>query len=242
LRRVSHRAAKAIDKAIDEFRFNSAIATIYEWVNALKKAEASGDLLGARAEAVSMLARCLTPFMPHLAESVWQRIGGAGFVSAAAWPEPDPALITEDTVTLAVQVNGKRRGEITVPKDLGNDAVEAAARALPEVAAFIDGKGSGEGSAVSRDAESPSLTSEGVASGAASASSVSSGADSAEAASGAGAGSVNATASGRGASTKATVAGAGAATAATTGIATVGLVAAGTGEAIWSTTNMPCAK
>ena len=140
LRRVSHRAAKAIDKAIDEFRFNSAIATIYEWVNALKKAESSDDLLGARAEAVSMLARCLTPFMPHLAESVWERIGGTGLVSAAAWPESDAALITEDTVTLAVQVNGKRRGEITVAKDLASDAVEAAARALPEVGAFIAGK------------------------------------------------------------------------------------------------------
>ncbi|MFN7163261.1 MAG: leucine--tRNA ligase [Hyphomonas sp.] len=140
LRRVSHRAAKAIDRAIDEFRFNSAIATIYEWVNALKKAETGEGLLGARAEAVSMLARCLTPFMPHLAETVWERIGGAGLVSAAAWPEADAALITEDTVTLAVQVNGKRRGEITVAKDLANDAVEAAAKALPEVDAFIAGK------------------------------------------------------------------------------------------------------
>ncbi|MDP3460777.1 MAG: class I tRNA ligase family protein, partial [Hyphomonas sp.] len=140
LRRVSHRAAKAIDKAIDEFRFNSAIAVIYDWVNALKKAEASGDLLGARAEALSMLARCLTPFMPHLAESVWERIGGEGLVSAAPWPEADAALITEDSVTLAVQVNGKRRGEITVAKDLGNEGVEAAARALPEVDAFIAGK------------------------------------------------------------------------------------------------------
>ena len=140
LRRVSHRAAKAIDKAIDEFRFNSAIATIYEWVNALKKAEQAGGLEGSRAEAISMLARCLTPFMPHLAESVWERIGGAGLVSAAAWPQADPALLTDDTMTLAVQVNGKRRGEITVAKDLGNDAVIAAASALPEVSGFISGK------------------------------------------------------------------------------------------------------
>ncbi|MEQ9505591.1 MAG: leucine--tRNA ligase [Hyphomonas sp.] len=140
LRRVSHRAAKAIDKAIEDFRFNSAIASIYEWVNALKKAEQSDGLLGARAEAISMLARCLTPFMPHLAESVWERIGGKGLVSAAAWPEAEAALITDDTITLAVQVNGKRRGEISVAKDLGNDAVEAAAKALPEVEAFIAGK------------------------------------------------------------------------------------------------------
>jgi leucyl-tRNA synthetase len=140
LRRVSHRAAQAVDKAIEEFRFNSAIATIHEWVNALKKAEQANGLVGARAEALSMLARCVTPFMPHLAESVWERIGGNGFVSAAPWPEADPALTTDDSVTLAVQVNGKRRGEITVAKDLANDQVEAIARALPEVEVFIAGK------------------------------------------------------------------------------------------------------
>ena len=87
-----------------------------------------------------MLARCVTRFMPHLAENVWARIGGEGFVSAAPWPEADPALTTDDWVTLAVQVNGKRRGEITVAKDLGNDQVEAIARALPEVEVFIAGK------------------------------------------------------------------------------------------------------
>ena len=140
LRRTSHRAARAVDKAIEEFRFNSAIAAMHDWVNVLKKAEAADGLIGARAEALSMLARCMTPFMPHLAESVWERIGGAGFVSAAPWPDVDPALLTDDTVTLAVQVNGKRRGEITVDKTLPNEAVEAAARALPEVGAFIAGK------------------------------------------------------------------------------------------------------
>jgi len=87
-----------------------------------------------------MLARCLTPFMPHLAETCWERIGGTGFVSAASWPKPDPALLEDDTVTIAVQVNGKRRGEITVSKTLANDAVEAAAFAQPDVAAFIHGK------------------------------------------------------------------------------------------------------
>jgi leucyl-tRNA synthetase len=140
IRRTSHKAAAAVDKAITEFRFNSAIATVHEWVNALKKAELAGGNVGARAEGVSMLARCVTPFMPHLAESVWERIGGKGLVSAAAWPVSDPALTAEDSVTLAVQVNGKRRGEITVAKGLANDAVEAAAKALPDVAPFLEGK------------------------------------------------------------------------------------------------------
>jgi leucyl-tRNA synthetase len=141
LRKASHKAVAAIDKAITEFRFNSAVASIHEWVAALKKAETgSNDVLGARFEAASMLARCLTPFMPHLAETCWERIGGTGFVSAASWPNPDPALLEDDSVTMAVQVNGKRRGEITVSKTMGKDAVEAAAFAEPDVATFIDGK------------------------------------------------------------------------------------------------------
>lgn len=141
LRKTSHKAVAAIDRAITEFRFNSAVASIHEWVAALKKAETGhADTLGARLEAASMLARCLTPFMPHLAETCWERIGETGFVSAASWPKPDPALLEDDRVTIAVQVNGKRRGEITVPKTLANDAVEAAAFIQTDVAAFISGK------------------------------------------------------------------------------------------------------
>ena len=87
-----------------------------------------------------MLARCLTPFMPHLAESCWERIGGEGFVSAAPWPVIDKVLTEDDTVTMAVQVNGKRRAEITVLKGEANDVVEAAALAEPDVASYIAGK------------------------------------------------------------------------------------------------------
>lgn len=87
-----------------------------------------------------MLARCLVPFMPHLAEACWERLGEAGLVSQASWPEVDASLVVDDTVTLAVQVNGKRRAEITVAKDMAAGDVEAAARALPEVASFIEGK------------------------------------------------------------------------------------------------------
>jgi leucyl-tRNA synthetase len=141
LRKASHKAVAAINKAIEEFRFNSAVASIHEWVTALKKAEAAGEAVtGARLEGASMLARCLTPFMPHLAESCWERIGGEGFVSAAPWPVVDKALTEDDSVTMAVQINGKRRGEITVPKGEANDVVEAAAHALPEVISFIEGK------------------------------------------------------------------------------------------------------
>jgi leucyl-tRNA synthetase len=140
LRKANHRAVATIDRAIDEFRFNSAIATVHEWVNTLKKAESDPATVGARAEGGGMLARCLVPFMPHLAEACWERLGEAGLVSQASWPQVDASLVVDDTVTLAVQVNGKRRAEITVAKDMAAGDVEAAAKALPEVASFIEGK------------------------------------------------------------------------------------------------------
>ena len=141
LRRASHKAAHAIDKAIEEFRFNSAIATIHEWVSTLKKAEQGSDeLLAARFEAAFMLARCLVPFMPHLAEECWAMIDGEGLCSAATWPDTDRSLLVEDSVTLPIQINGKRRAEISVSKSASKDDVEAVALALPDVQNFIAGK------------------------------------------------------------------------------------------------------
>lgn len=141
LRRASHKSVHAIDKAIEEFRFNSAIATVHEWVSTLKKAEQGGDaLLQARLEGASMLARCLVPFMPHLAEECWAMIDGEGLCSAASWPEIDEALLVEDSVTLPIQVNGKRRAEISVAKTASKDEVEAAALALPALQSFVADK------------------------------------------------------------------------------------------------------
>ena len=141
LRRASHKAVASIEKAIEEFRFNSAVATIHEWVSTLKKAEGAGaDVHSARAESLSMLARCLTPFMPHLAESCWQRVGGKGLVSLAAWPAVDPSLLVEDLVTLPIQVNGKRRSEIKVAVDAAASDVEALALGDASVQAQLAGK------------------------------------------------------------------------------------------------------
>ncbi len=141
LRRASHKLAHAVDTAIEEFRFNSAIASIHEWTSVLKKAEQSeGNLLFARFEGAYMLARCLTPFMPHLAEECWSLIDGPGLCSAAAWPAVDPALTVDDTVTLPIQVNGKRRAEISVAKDASKDDIEATALVEPSLQSFIEGK------------------------------------------------------------------------------------------------------
>ncbi len=139
IRKASHRAAHAIDAAITDFRFNSAIAILHDWVNSLKR-QAPGATPAERHEAAGMLARCITPFMPHLAEQAWQQIGGEGLVSAAAWPDIDQALLEDDNIVLAVQVNGKRRSEISVPKTAKSDTVEAMALADAVISAFLADK------------------------------------------------------------------------------------------------------
>ncbi|MAK59832.1 MAG: leucine--tRNA ligase [Ponticaulis sp.] len=143
LRKTSHKAMAAIADAIESFRFNSAIATVHEWVNALRKAESADNtpaLLAARVEAMGMLAHALVPFMPHLAEESWDRIGGEGLVSASAWPDVDPALLKDDTITLPVQVNGKKRAEIQVPADANKDEIEALAFKDAAVEPHVTGK------------------------------------------------------------------------------------------------------
>ena len=139
--KYSHRMAAAIDKAILEFRFNAAIAACHDWVNTLKKAEsAAEETIATRKLSARMLAVCLTPFMPHLAEECWIALGEKGFVSDAAWPMSDPALMEETTVTLPIQVNGKRRGEIAIEKSAAKDEIEKIALASPDIKAFLDGK------------------------------------------------------------------------------------------------------
>lgn len=141
LRKVSHKAVDAIDKAIEEFRFNSAVATMHEWTSALKKAEQSGDeMLYARKEGAKMLAICLTPFMPHLAEECWSLIGGKGLVSTTDWPQIDAALTVDEEISMPVQVNGKKRGQITVAKTLDKSEIEEIAMNDGSVLPHIEGK------------------------------------------------------------------------------------------------------
>ena len=140
LRRAAHKAVAAVTDAIEGFRFNAAVAQIHDFVNALRKADGEDDaMLGARAEALGMLARVIAPFMPHLAEECWSRLGGEGLVIDAAWPQADAALLVEDSVTLPIQVNGKRRGEIEAAKGAAEDAVKEAALADPGVARALEG-------------------------------------------------------------------------------------------------------
>ena len=125
LRRASHRAVSAITKAIEEFRFNSGIASLYEWVNVIKKSEGKISVIpGALQESLSMLVRCLTPFMPCLAETCWERLGLAGFASQADWPIADKGLVEDTKIVLPIQINGKRRSEIKVDVGTRREEIE----------------------------------------------------------------------------------------------------------------------
>jgi len=142
LRRATHKLVKQVTEAIDSFRFNSGIARLYEFLNLLKANPAAGAtpaVLAARQEALSAFARLIAPFTPHLAEECWARIGGDGMVVAAEWPAFDPALTEDATKVLPVQVNGKRRGEITAPAGAEQAEVEAILKADADIAAKLDG-------------------------------------------------------------------------------------------------------
>jgi leucyl-tRNA synthetase len=142
LRRATHRTIKAITEAVEGFRFNSAIARLYEFVAILRTCRPrNGDepSMAARREALSVLARLISPFAPHLAEECWCRLGEAGLVALAPWPIHDPALTRSQEVVLPVQINGKRRGEIRAPAGASDDEVRERVLADPEIAQRLEG-------------------------------------------------------------------------------------------------------
>ncbi len=142
LTRASHRLIKAMTEAVDDFRFNSGIARLYEFLNVLKAhpaQDASPAVLAARQAALSVFARLVAPFTPHLAEECWAVIGGQGLVAVAPWPDYDPTLAEDSVKVLPVQVNGKRRGEISAPAGAEPADVEKMVLDDPEIARRLEG-------------------------------------------------------------------------------------------------------
>ncbi len=137
LTRAAHRAIDEVTRAIEGFAFNKAVAKIYEFANTLSKSAAGGD---ARREALRILAQLTAPMVPHLAEDIWQKAGGQGLVCDAPWPKADPALLVDDHVVLPIQINGKRRAEISVPKDMARDVIESLVMEDTTVQRFLEGK------------------------------------------------------------------------------------------------------
>jgi leucyl-tRNA synthetase len=144
LRRTAHRTLAAVTDDLSSLRFNRAIARIYELSNALSAALANvnlaPDLNYAIRESSDFLILMFAPMMPHLAEECWQSLGHRQPVVETPWPTPISDLIVDDEVTIAVQVNGKRRDEIRLQKGLARDLVEAAVMKLEGVKRALDGK------------------------------------------------------------------------------------------------------
>lgn len=145
IRKATHGTLDKVSNGIERLHFNVCLAYIRELTNMLAETlgaakQPSPDVAWAIKEAASVLVVLVSPMMPHLAEECWSALGHDGLVSQARWPDVEPALLVEDTVTLPVQVNGKKRAEITVSRAAANAEIEAAVLALDEVKKALDGR------------------------------------------------------------------------------------------------------
>ncbi len=131
-----HKTIHDVTQGLESFGFNASIAKLYAFTNTLAKSKAGSD---AKRQAARTLAQLMSPMTPHLAEEIWSLLGGDGLVINAPWPQPDPAMLIDDEVTLPIQVNGKRRAEISVPKDMPKEEVEKLALAQETVIRAMDG-------------------------------------------------------------------------------------------------------
>lgn len=139
LRKAAHKAAKAVTEGFESFRFNAAIAKLYEFVNILRASDLQKTGSAAKREALTILAGLIAPVTPHLAEEGWARLGHDGLIAEATWPDHDPALATDDVYTLPVQVNGKKRGELQVPNGASEAEIREMALADEGVKRHLDG-------------------------------------------------------------------------------------------------------
>ncbi len=139
LRQSSHRALAKVSENLETLRFNSAVASIYEFTNAVNtamqqaKKDDTSDLKWALREASEFLVQLFNPMMPHLAEECWSELGYKEIAANQSWPEVDSSLLEDETVTIAVQVNGKRRDELTIARDASKEDIEAAALKLDNI-------------------------------------------------------------------------------------------------------------
>jgi leucyl-tRNA synthetase len=136
LTRKLHQTIAAVGTNIEALAFNKAVANVYELANAIEKASPSA----ARTEATETLLLLVAPMVPHLAEQAWSALGKPGLIADALWPVADPALLVEDEVTIAIQVNGKLRDTLTAPKGAPREALEEMALSSEKIVRILDGK------------------------------------------------------------------------------------------------------
>ena len=136
LLQAMHKTIHDVTMGIESFGFNAAIAKLYGFTAILQKSKASH---AAQRAAIMTLAQLMAPMTPHLSEDIWAHQGGAGLIIHATWPAAEEAMLKSDTVTLPIQINGKRRGELTVEADLEKSEVEKMALAHEAVQKALDG-------------------------------------------------------------------------------------------------------
>ena len=145
LRKFTHLTLANVTQDVERFHFNKAIARIREHTNRLegvldKDIMREPKFRKAFTEAIEAVLHLIAPFLPHLAEECWSLLGHKDLIALRAWPKADAALLEDETVTVAVQVNGKLRATLTLAKNLPEDEAKAIALAHPSVAAQLDGK------------------------------------------------------------------------------------------------------
>src|SRR2546423_2970816 len=132
--RKLHQTIRKVGEDIPRLSYNTAIAAMMEYINVLRKGERT-----PHRDEVLPLIPLVSPFAPHIAEELWEQTGGNGSIFDSAWPTFDAALAADDMIELVVQVNGKVRGRILVPRDIAEDAAVVTALADPTVARFVAG-------------------------------------------------------------------------------------------------------
>ncbi|HCW82813.1 MAG TPA: leucine--tRNA ligase [Rhodobacteraceae bacterium] len=136
LLREMHKAIRDVTLGVESFGFNAAIAKLYGFTATLSKSKASHS---AQKQAIMTLAQLMAPMTPHLAEDIWAHQLGEGLIIDAPWPVADEAMLVENSVTMPIQINGKRRAEITVPTDMSKEEVEKVALSDEAVLRSLDG-------------------------------------------------------------------------------------------------------
>jgi len=148
LRRAAHKAASAVGEDIEGYRFNSSVAKLRTFTNALGdalskmagKGDVPADEAWAAREALEYMAQIVQPVMPHLAQQMWEELGHGDLLVDRIWPVSDPTLVVDDSATVAVQVNGKLRATLTLPRDCAEAVAREAALADVNVQRAMDGK------------------------------------------------------------------------------------------------------
>jgi leucyl-tRNA synthetase len=148
IRKATHGALSKVSEDIEKLRFNRCVAHIYEYSNVLSAAigetddanAGAPDFAWAMKEAADILVQLFAPMMPHLAEECWAALGHTTLVAVQPWPKVEAELLVEDSITLPVQVNGRKRADLTVRRDASQADIEAAVLTLDGVKRALEGK------------------------------------------------------------------------------------------------------